>query len=297
MALLISNPTADSNEKIQHAAELLQKSSQAREVFKAVYSSGKAWKTIENIGEKVPTFNNKTKEAASRLVHEGIIPSKKEGIRVLYGKDGFYMSNKPKILRLAANIARLKAYPTKRNQSITVKVASNNVKFLTKPHAEQLYVDDVDSFEKVRKIKKGTARNLKRVAERTINHGICTVLSSGEKNDWGGEKNDIFGTVHLKGKRIASAFAIKGKATQGTLLPRKMGSNGDQVQRLFESAALVHFIVYHSPVSETIYDLMKSQAVYKSVLNGNKKIYYCVIDGDDLNRLVTAYPAEFSTKS
>lgn len=293
MATVVTNPTADSSEKIQHAAELLKNSSQARAVFQAVYSSGKVWKTIEDIAEKVPSFNNKTKEAASRLAHEGVIPFKSVGRRVLYGKDRFYMHRKQRILNLAANPGRLKAFPTKRNQNVTVKVASHNVKFLTKPDAEQLYIDDIDSFKEVKKIKVGTAKDLKNVAERIINHGICTVLGSGEKNDWGGEKNDIFGTIHLKGKRIATAFALKGKATSGTLVPKHMGKNGDQIQRLFESAALVHIIVYHSPVAETVYDLMRSQAVYKSVLNGNKKTYYCVIDGDDLSRLVTAYPDSF----
>jgi hypothetical protein len=131
------------------------------------------------------------------------------------------------------------------------------------------------------------------VAERAINEGICKILEKSSKNDWGGEKNDIFGTVIFVGKRKTAAFALKGKATQGILVPAKMGKNGDQIPRLFESVAEIHVVVYHSEVAESIYDMMKSQAISKSTANGSKKIYFCVIDGKDLQRLVWAYPKEF----
>lgn len=296
MAIVVSNPTADSAEKIQHAAHILKNSSQALEVFNAVYSGRQDFKSIEEIGAKVKNFNRNTSNAASRLANEGIVTSKKVAKRILYGKDGFYTHNRNKILSLSANPARLKTYPTKRNQTVTVKVATHNVKFLTKPQAEQIYIDDVASFSEVLRVKKGTQMGLHDMAERTVNKGICEILGQGEKSDWGGEKNDIFGSIMLNSKRVSAAFALKGKATKGQLVPKKVGSNGDQVQRLFESTAQAHFIVYHSRVAESIYDLMQSQAVYKSVVNGNKKIYFCVIDGDDLNRLITAYPTQFGVK-
>jgi hypothetical protein len=267
MTTVVSNPTGDKEEKIHHVAELLRSSSQAMNVFKAVYSGKKTFKSIEDIEGSVDVFNAKTYRAASRLANEGIVSSKKVGSKVFYGKDGFYTHNKPRILTLANNPAQI----------------------------EQLYIDDTSSFEEVKTIKKGTHPDIHQLQERVVNGGICKILGHAEKKDWGGEKNDIFGSITLKGKRYSAAFALKGRATQGILIPKKMGANGDQVQRLFETTAQVHFVVYHDKVAESIYDLMQSQAIYKSVASSNRKIYYCVIDGDDLNRLITAYPRQFGT--
>jgi hypothetical protein len=295
MTTVVSNPTGDKEEKIHHVAELLRSSSQAMNVFKAVYSGKKTFKSIEDIEGSVDVFNAKTYRAASRLANEGIVSSKKVGSKVFYGKDGFYTHNKPRILTLANNPARLKALPTKRNPRVQVNVAVRNYCFVSKPQIEQLYIDDTSSFEEVKTIKKGTHPDIHQLQERVVNGGICKILGHAEKKDWGGEKNDIFGSITLKGKRYSAAFALKGRATQGILIPKKMGANGDQVQRLFETTAQVHFVVYHDKVAESIYDLMQSQAIYKSVASSNRKIYYCVIDGDDLNRLITAYPRQFGT--
>ena len=297
MTTVVSNPTGDSEEKIHHAAKLLRPSRQRREVFEIIYSGQKQYQSIEEIGAKVSKFNAKTYVAASKLAHEGVILYKKVGTKLYYGKDGFYMHNKKKILDTASSAKKLNSFTTKRNPKVKVSVSVKPIKLLTKPKEAQVYVDEIDSFKNVKAIKKGVVKDIHSLAERTVNKGICNILGQADKNDWGGEENDIFGSIILGGKRVATAFALKGKATSGILTPKKMGKNGDQIQRLFKSAASVHVVVYHDRVAESVYDLMKIQATYKSVANGNKKIVWCVVDGDDLNRLITAYPKEFGIKS
>ena len=137
-------------------------------------------------------------------------------------------------------------------------------------------------------------RGLHLMAERKINSGICKIVGSPEKNDWGGERNDIFGSVKINGVRKLAAFAIKGKGTQGVLTLNKMGHKGDQVQRLFESSADIHFLVYHGVIDERIYDQMQIMAIHKSVSNANKQVFYCVIDGSDLARLIVSYGQAFA---
>lgn len=74
--------------------------------------------------------------------------------------------------------------------------------------------------------------------------GMQQVLGEkGKFQDWGGEGNDLWTTrLRLGGKRRATAFAFKSGGTPGKLTPAKMGRNGDQIQRLFQSPADV-FIV------------------------------------------------------
>ena len=84
------------------------------------------------------------------------------------------------------------------------------------------------------------------VIARTVRRSIG---ETGSFTDWGGERNDLFTSkIHLKGKRRAVAFAFKGPGTSGALTPRKLGKNGDQIQRLFLSPAEVFVIQYHGQI-------------------------------------------------
>ncbi len=293
MTQIVTNPSADKPEKIEHAAKLLRSSRQIKEVFLAVYAGRKPFKTIDEIGSKVSNFNKNTHKAAAKLYAEDVISRRKPKRRHEYGKVDFYKHNLKEVIRLSENQKRLKNYSTKRK--IKVQVNSGSVfKFLSKPQAIRLYIDDIDSFNKVRKIKKAHSPKIHSTLERKINRGICKILNNGEKNDWGGERNDIFGSIILGGKRKSVAFALKGKGTQGILTLNKMGHQGDQIQRLFESSAEIHVLVYHHTIDERVHDQMQIMAIHKSVSNGNKKIFYCVIDGPDLARLIIAYPKVFS---
>ena len=71
-----------------------------------------------------------------------------------------------------------------------------------------------------------------------------------------------------------------------------MGKNADQLGRLFTSEAQLYFVVYHSKVDEAIHEQMRAYAVARAL--AGHRIYYCVVDGDDLARLVEAYLAEFT---
>ena len=110
----------------------------------------------------------------------------------------------------------------------------------------------------------------------------------------GAVKNDLFtNKVRLHGARVAAAFALKGKATQGPLTPKKMGKNGDQIQRLFKSPATVFLVQYWGQVDQSVTEQMEEFAKAKSAVEGTE-IYFAVIDGDDSNRLLKAYPRAFA---
>jgi hypothetical protein len=91
------------------------------------------------------------------------------------------------------------------------------------------------------------------------------------------------------------AFAFKGPATKGKLTPGKLGKNGDQIQRLFGSAADVFFVQYHDQIDESVVEQMKRLAIANSVTE-DKLVMYGVVDGDDTNRLIAAYPKQFKIK-
>lgn len=111
--------------------------------------------------------------------------------------------------------------------------------------------------------------------------------------DWGGEKSDLYSTrVKVGGKRLRAAIAFKGKATSGKLVPKKMGKNGDQINRLFDEPAEVFLVVYGGQIDSSIISQMQAFAMAQAM--SGRKIYYGVIDGTDLGRLLAAYPKSFS---
>jgi hypothetical protein len=71
-----------------------------------------------------------------------------------------------------------------------------------------------------------------------------------------------------------------------------MGKNGDQLGRLFLSEAQLFFAVYHSKIDESVAQQMRAYALTRAL--GGFRVYYCLIDGDDLARLAAAYPREFA---
>jgi hypothetical protein len=288
---VVSDPSANADEKIERAARVLRASNQNKEVFTAIYTGSKRFKTIEEIRDSVSRFNTNTYKAAARLYGEDIVDRKREENITYYGKKDFYIHHRDRILSLSENAIRLKSYPTKRKP--TSHTVIKNYVFRSKPQAEMLTVDDIDSFKVVRKIASAGASTLNNMPERRVNRAICTIVNQSEKKDWGGERNDIYtNNLVFKGKRRAAAFALKGRATKGKLTLDKMGKKADQVQRLFEGTAELHFVVHHSDIDERVLDQMQAQAINKSVTTG-KRIYYCPIDGRDLARLRAAYPTAF----
>jgi hypothetical protein len=132
------------------------------------------------------------------------------------------------------------------------------------------------------------------ISEKAFKAGILTLIGDkGDFQDWGGEKNDLYTTkLKFKGKRRAVAFAFKGPGTQGILTPRKLGKNGDQIQRLFLGAAEIFIVQYHAQIDQSVIEQMVAFATMNSVRE-RRRIWYGVIDGDDTNRLVAAYPRAF----
>lgn len=151
--------------------------------------------------------------------------------------------------------------------------------------------DDVDQFRKVKKVK--TAPKI-RISESSFKKGIQRIIGQpGTFKDWGGESNDLYTTkVMIDGRRIPTAFAFKGPGKSGPLTPAKLGKNGDQIQRLFAAPADLFVVQYHDQVAQSVVEQMEAFAKV-TAMHGAKAIAFMIIDGDDSNRLMAAYPKQF----
>ena len=294
MPLDVSDFRSNLNEQIEHAAKAIGRSTLRREVFKAVYDGKKQIKTVSMIMQKTGLSRMKVLQSGRHLFMRQVVTQLKRDGETAYQKIDVLHGQKRQILTLAADPKKLVRFPTKRK----VVVAGPKVVRLTTQWAaaKPITIDDIGSFRKVRRVRRNG--NLPAsVSEKAFKEGVQRLLGEpGKFTDWGGERNDLFTTrLVIGGKRLAAAFGFKGPGTKGTLVPGKMGKNGDQIQRLFTSPAQVFLVQYWQEVDLTVLELLEGLAVAKSTL-ARKKIWYGIIDGQDSYRLYRAYPTQFTPR-
>lgn len=290
MVLPVSNSSADRNDKMANAAKLLEKSDDRQRVFEAMYG-GKRRKMVKDLMKITKMSEVRVSQEIKRLFSEDIV-ERSVTRPYVYEKIDFYNHNKSKILSLARNKEKLKKFPTRTNPQgqSTVFVARYPKRIVNFKH---ITIDDIDSFSKVKKVKGATIGD--RLYESTMKKAFKDILKEGgEFTDWGGETDDLYSTrLTLNGARHPVAFGLKGRATNGNLTPKKLGKNGDQIQRLFKSPADVFLVVYQGQIEESVVYQMQQFAIAKSVTEGNR-ICFGVIDAQDIARLISAYPKEFA---
>jgi len=294
MPLDVSDFRSNPNETILFAAGVVGRSKDRLKVFLEIYRGKARFKTVSEIARATKLSNVRVLQEAGKLAGNHIVAKQKVNGETAYKKDSTLSHHRDRILSIVAKPSTAKKFPTKQrphtthSTSVTVKVRAAAAK------PKEVTIDDVESFKLVRRVKHPIAGlKLDKMLETDIKAALKRIIGeTRDFKDWGGERNDLFTNKFRVGsRRISAAFALKGRATKGNLTPKKMGSNGDQIGRLFLSPAEAFFVVYHSKVDESIHEQVKAFAIGRS-LNG-RCVYFGIIDGDDLNRLYQAYRSSF----
>ncbi len=289
----VSDARSSSNDQIAHAAKVIGRSKHRAAVFRAIYQGKKKVKTVKEIEDVTGLSRIRVLQEGGKLANNQVVHLTKKGGMTAYQKDSFFGAQKTKILSLAQNRQKLDKFPTKvtprpfASPFVEIRIPRQRIQ------VKSITIDDFDSFMKVRKISTFSEKPTP-MRESVFKEGIKRIIGeTGIFKDWGGEKNDLLTTrLRLNGKRLSAAFAFKGKGKKGKLTPASMGKNGDQIQRLFTSPAEVFLVQYWAQIDESIIEQMQEFAKAKSATEG-KTIYYGIIDGQDSNRLIGAYPRAF----
>jgi hypothetical protein len=298
----VSEFPATAPEQIDHFAKLLSKSEQRRKVFWEIYrGQSKDAKTADEIGKRVHLESKRVLEIATPLAANQLFEKTKRDGLTAYRKDPAINTVKQKILRLATNKAKLEAHVTSRQPKISlgeIRVKIDRKLLSVFVDVKPITIDEIDNFSKVRSLKHSKVPNKldpKRLPEKVFKYGTANILGNkGKFTDWGGEKGDLYSShLRIKGKRYATAIGFKGPATTGTLTPGKMGHNGDQIQRLYDSDAQVFLVQYEGPIAESVSQQLKGLAVNKSVQD-RRTVFYGTIPLEDSYRLRIKYAKEFN---
>lgn len=293
MVQTVSDSRSNRNDQIAYAIKVLGKSQDRISVFKCVYHGRKKHKSVAEITKATRLSRKRVLEEGKKLAHNQLLFQDRVDGEIVYSRDDFYYGQKSAILSTVGNKKKFAKLATKVNPVATsrifhtIRLPSQRIK------AKQINVDDVGSFAMVRKVSHRVTKPIA-MLEARFKNGIKRILhEQGQFKDWGGERNDLLTSrVVFNGKRSPTAFAFKGRGKRGKLTPGMMGKNGDQIQRLFKSVASIFFVQYWDQIDESVLEQMAEFAKAKSAVEGNV-IYYGVIDGQDSNRLIKAYPREF----
>lgn len=289
----VTDRGSNAPENIERAVQVIGRSRVKRAVFESVYSGRKQSKTVDEIADETGEGRQQVLNAAIRLAQQGLIHQETRGRLAVYRRDEFFMANRAEVLRYLNNPKKLEKLPTKRrpagnrgSMSVRVSVPRSHAR------ARHVTVDDIDSFRKVRSIDFNGP--FTPIPEEEFKRGVARILRiPGRFKDWGGELCDLFGTsLRVDGRRRVVAFAFKGPGQKGRLTPGRMGKNGDQIQRLAQCPAEVYLVQYWNQIDPGVLKQLEQFVQLKSFLE-NRVLWYGIIDGQDSNRLMAAYPEAF----
>ncbi len=163
------------------------------------------------------------------------------------------------------------------------------------PLQDRLYIQDIDSFQKVRAVNRAMFTHLLRegyfdFSEDAIQLALEQILDvSFHKKDWGGEINDLYtANMVVNGTRRAAAFLLKGNGLRSqTLHIRDCGKNGDQIVRLFDSPAEIFIVQFVGHIDEMVVKDIESKVSARKA--EGKPSHYLIMDGQDTAHLLFAY--------
>jgi hypothetical protein len=282
----VSDLLSNLNDQLVAAARILGRSMHRQAIFEYVYYGPKQVKTVEEI--RIATGLSQTHVLTEGGKMAGLLMEKVPGG---YKKRKDFATRYKTILSMARDKKKLERVPTKVAPKTAIKgskivvslpLAARNARFIT--------IDQISSYSKVGN---QVRKDVKSIPEKTIKSAFAKIIGEkGTFKDWGGEKSDLYSTkVKIGGRRVPAAIAFKGKATTGKLVPAKMGTNGDQINRLFDEPAELFLVVYGGQIDSSIVAQMRAFAMGKAI--GGPKVLYGIIDGTDLGRIAAAYPAYF----
>lgn len=163
------------------------------------------------------------------------------------------------------------------------------------PLDARLYVEDIDSFRKVRDVNPAAVMDvltdgyLDR-AEDSVQTALERILSVPfHKKDWGGELNDLYtANLLINGARRETAFLLKGNGLRArTMEIKHCGVNGDQILRLCSSPAKLFVVQFVGRISEAVVSDIDGKV--RHARTQGRDAWYCVMDGQDTARILRAY--------
>lgn len=255
----------------------------------------KSQQNIFNPEIDIPNYRDRLGDWAIKVAEslEGIFPTELEANVFWYAPESPSYSYRGQNSDVGNMLNRLRSVILPTLKSI---IDNDLSKHTDLPINTRLYIEDIDSFRKVRDINPSMVQHLMKDGnyldkqEDVIQLGLEKILDVNlHKKDWGGETNDLYtANLVINGSRTATAFLLKGNGLKRRSMEiRDCGKNGDQILRLCDSPAELFVIQFVGGISESV--IKDIEGKVNQLRLQSKKAYYCILDGQDTARLLYAY--------
>lgn len=162
---------------------------------------------------------------------------------------------------------------------------------------EEITLDQIPCFEDITEINDEDLEienNRVKALEDDVKEAFKTLAGEPlHQEDRSVEIEDLY-TTNIKleedGDRINTAFMLKGRGLQGIMRPENLGSNGDQVIRLFQSPADLLIVQYVGKIGSLTRKHIKQTA------KATDASYYCIVDGTDTARILETSGIKYELK-
>jgi len=156
--------------------------------------------------------------------------------------------------------------------------------------ADELFVEDIDSFAKARDI---NPRQVKRLlplelsADQVQTHLQEIIGESFQRADSEEPSDPLTADIRVGGDRLKAAFLLKGSGTKGKLTISKCGKSGAHIEKLVQAPADLYVIQHVDGIDERV--IRKLRGKIELMNRQGKKCRMCIVDGTDIARLLMAH--------
>jgi hypothetical protein len=154
-------------------------------------------------------------------------------------------------------------------------------------------MESIDTFAKAARVSPQEVASIAQplnLLEGHVKNGIGKIIGEPYlEKDWGGELTDILtARVVFQGRRVRTAFVLKGRGTHGPLTPKRLGKNADQIRRMSKEEADIYVVQHVGPVAAATRDQLADMIAARRY-KGYRGVVGSIWDGVDVARLFVAH--------
>lgn len=153
--------------------------------------------------------------------------------------------------------------------------------------AARVYPGQVDQFADVdftSRLRKSDLDVLKQVPEERVKEAFAAIIGEPDvPKDWGGEQFDLWShsRLSLGGVQLSAAIAFKGPAAFHPMVIADLGKNGDQIDRLAQTAADLLVVQHCHSITAPVVNMLTAYAC-----DSRRPRRFMILDGYDTIRLL-----------
>jgi hypothetical protein len=153
----------------------------------------------------------------------------------------------------------------------------------------EVWPQHVDQFARVNfdeRLKKSDLESLRGIPESQVKEWFAQILGEPTvPKDWGGEQFDLWTTrITVDGERLRAAVAFKGPARFHPMTIADLGKNGDQIDRLADTAAGLLVVQHCHEIEAPVMNMLRAYAT-----SSENPRRYMAIDGYDTVRILRSF--------